>query len=309
MDINLPVRLTHRTMSTFLNQILSDKGEPLYDSYNFNFCTLRKFIEPVGVTFLHNVVRWLLSKDIPVTFTYDEDPAILRNMLEPQRFLDDCGFFEMYLDGRIYEGSSIRNTTVPLQDVAMDKFPQWLDVKFIPWFANAISKTPQEVGTFEACLEEIFNNVIDHAKENSSCVFAQHFPQTDSVIISIADMGIGIIEHIRSKEKYAHFTDEEALRNAVKKKFTTQSTPKNRGAGLDTLVYNVVKNAGGTVYIYSNKGILISTEEQGEMVQRYQAADHYYPGTHIEIHMDVKKANKYDFFDVEEEEFSWTEDY
>lgn len=309
MNINLPARLTHKTMTAFLNQILSDEGRPLHDNYNLDFRSLRKFIEPVGVTFLHNLVRWLLSEGIPVTFTYEKDQAVLSNMLEPQRFLDDCGFFETHLGKKIYENSSLRNTTVPLQDVAMDKFPQWLDVDFIPWIANSINKTSQEVKTFEACLEEIFNNVRDHAKKNNSCVFAQHIPQQDCIIISIADMGVGIIKHIQSKEEYSHFTDEEALRNAVKNKFTTQSTPKNRGAGLDTLIYNVVKNAGGTVYIYSNKGILISTEEQGEMIQRYLPAGHYYPGTHIEIQIDVQKANKYDFFDVEEEEFSWAEDY
>lgn len=309
MDIQLPQRLNHRTMSNFLNKILTDEGEPLYDEYTFDFTSLTKFIEPIGVTFLRNLVSWLLSKKIDVSFRYEDDYSVLSNTNEPQRFLDDCGFFKLYLGQSIYPHSSLRETTAPLKDVAMDEFPQWLRVSFIPWIANTINKETTEVETFKACLEEIFNNVRDHAQKNSSCVFAQYLPAPENLVISIADIGVGIIEHIRSNEEYAHFSDEEALRSAVRNRFTTQSTPKNRGAGLDTLIYNVVKNAGGTVYIYANKGILISRDDDGKLVQDYRKASHYYPGTHIEIHINLPKAEKYGLFDAaEEEEFSWTED-
>ena len=116
-------------------------------------------------------------------------------------------------------------------------------------------------------------------------------------------MGVGIINHIKSKEEYGHFSDEEAMKNAVKNKFTTQSTPKNRGAGLDHLIHNVVINAGGTVYIFANRGILSCRRENGHMIQEYRLANHYYPGTHIEIEIEVGKAE--DLFDFEEEDFAW----
>lgn len=89
----------------------------------------------------------------------------------------------------------------------------------------------------------------------------------------------------------------------MKNKFTTKSTPRNRGAGLDTLIHNVVMNANGTVYILANKGILVCRNEKGRMIQEYRYANHYYPGTHIEIQIEVSHAA--DLFDFEEEDFSW----
>lgn len=303
MNILLPERLNRTTMFLLLKQVIDETGDPLHKKYDFHFTKCRRFIEPIGVTFIHNLVRWLYSKDIPVTFTYTTDLKILRNPLEPQRFLDDCGFFEMHINEKIYQHSSLRPTTVSVQDVFMDKFPAWLRTFFVPWIAQSINKTPEELATLKTCLEEIFNNVRDHARKETSCVFAQHFPQKNCITISIADIGVGIINHIQSHEEYSNYTDEEALRSAVKNKFTTKSTPRNRGAGLDTLIHNIVMNAGGTVYIYANRGILVSYKENGKLIQEYRKAMHVYPGTLIEIEIDV--SNAYDLFDIIEEEFEW----
>ena len=303
MEITLPERLNRSSMYRLLRQVVTEEGDPLHDEYVFRMDTCRKFIEPIGVTFINNLVGWLKIQDIPVDFSYTSDIEILADVREPQRFLDDCGFFEKHIGEKIYTSSSLRTTTVAVQDILIDNFPSWLSYSFIPWISNTINKSPEELATFKTCLEEIFNNVRDHAMIDTSCVFAQHIPRNDNLIISIADMGMGIINHIKSNPNYSHFTDEEALRSAVRRKFTTKSTPKNRGAGLDMLIYNVVMNARGTVYIYSNKGILVSREENGELVQDFREADHYYPGTHIEIQLDLSLAAE--LFDFEEEEFEW----
>lgn len=303
MNIVLPERLNRSTMYRLLKQVVNDFGEPIHEEYTFGLDSCRKFIEPIGVTFINNLVEWLSSKNIPVSFNYTNDINVLSNTQEPQRFLDDCGFFEKQIGKRIYSYSSLRPTTVPVQDISMSNFPAWLDNSFIPWIAETINKSSEELATFKVCLEEIFNNVRDHAEKDTSCVFAQHIPKNDCLIISIADIGVGIINHIKSKPEYSHFTDEEAIRNAVRNKFTTKSTPRNRGAGLDTLIHNVVMNADGKVYIYTNKGILVSRKENDKLIQEYREGQHFYPGTHIEIEIDIPNAAN--LFDFEEEDFSW----
>ena len=303
MDINMPSRLNRRTISQLLNQVVSDDGKPLHDEYTFNFNQVQKFIEPIAVTFLHNLTNWLNKNEIKVIFNISGNKSVLSDTNQPQRFLDDCGFFEKHLGEKIYEGSSLRSTTVPIQDVLMNNFPQWMQTSFVPWLMNSTNRSASELATFKVCIEEIFNNVRDHAEEDSSCVFAQHIPGQNNLIISIADMGVGIIDYIKSKDEYSHFTDEEALKSAVTLGFTTKSTPKNRGAGLDALIHNVVMNAGGTVYIYTNKGILISRQENGSLIHEYEAANHFYPGTHIEIEINLAQAE--DLFDAQEEEFAW----
>ena len=303
MQITLPERLNRNSMYKLLRQVVTEEGAPLHDEYIFQMNTCRKFIEPIGVTFINNLVGWLKENEIQVDFSYTTDIEILDDLKEPQRYLDDCGFFEKHIGEKIYKNSSLRSTTVEVQDIVMEEFPSWLNHSFIPWISHTINKPPKELATFKVCLEEIFNNVRDHAMINTSCVFAQHIPGNDNLIISIADMGIGIINHIKSKPNYRHFTDEEAIRSAVRKNFTTQSTPKNRGAGLDMLIYNMVMNAGGTVYIYSNRGILVSSKKNGELKQEFLKADHFYPGTHIEIEINLSSATE--LLDFEEEEFQW----
>lgn len=306
--IEIPDRLNRNSLSLLLNQVVTLDGEPLHESYELDFSNCKKFIEPIGVAFINNLIEWLLSKEIKVEIEYSdlsESDVWEDEKKSPQRFLDDCGFFEKFFEKKIHPLSSLRETTVPLTDVRMNNFNQWLDTDFIPWMGNAINKEPVELATFKVCIEEIFNNVRDHAQQNSSCVFAQHFPANNQLIISIADIGQGIINHIKSKPNYQHFTDEEALLSSVQRQFTTKSTPKNRGVGLDTLINNIVMNAGGCVYIFANSGILnCSANDDGDGIQKtYIPARHYYPGTHIEIHIDISKAEN--LFDVVEEEFDW----
>lgn len=304
MEVTLPSNLNKRTMYQFLQKVVCESGQPIHNEYRFNFTTCTNFIEPIGVTFLDNLILWLLKRNIPVVFTYDTDLTILNNTKNPQRFLDDCGFFEKYIGRKIYENSQLRSTTVSCQNVDLENFPIFLENKFIPWLCSIVGKSQIELATFKVCIEEIFNNAKDHAKTNSTSFFAQHFPQNSCLIISIADMGPGIIEYIKSFPEYKDYSDEIALRNAVTRRFTTKSTPRNGGAGLDYLIQNVAMNAGGTVYIYTNKGILLSRRVENDLVQTFTEANHYYPGTHLEIEIDYTKADLL-FDDYEEEEFEW----
>lgn len=303
MNIKLPFRLQRETLPELIRQLVTEEGAPLCEEYIFEFKTGEEYIDPMGVTVLHSMITWLLHKKKKVQLGCVEYDETLPNLEEPQRVLDDCGFFELLAGRRVNSNSALRENTVPLQDVLLDDFTQWLKTSFIPWLSKSLNKSPLEVESFKACLEEIFNNVRDHTDIKFSSIFAEYYPEIDSVTIAIGDIGVGIIEHIKSFPKFAHFSDEEALRNAVKRNFTTQTTPHNRGAGLDMLIHNVVVNAGGTVYILTNRGILESRLENGHMIQEYSSAKSFYPGTHIEIKIDVSKAEK--LFDIVEEDFSW----
>lgn len=305
MIITFPERLVRETIPEFTSQIISTDGTPLYDNYSFDFESGSKEIEPIGVTILHSLVTWLLhnKKNVDFQCVYYEGLSPLPDHLSTQKYLDDCGFFEGFIGNRIDNESELQSDIVTLQDVMLEDFHHWLTSTFIPWLSKSLNKSPMEVESFKACLEEVFNNVRDHSYIDFSNIFAQYYPDTESICIAIGDIGIGIIEHIKSFPEYRNFTDEEALRNAVKRNFTTRTTPKNRGAGLDMLIYNVVKNAGGSVYILSNRGILESRLQDGEIVHEYKQSESYYPGTHIEIKINVSEAAN--LFDNVEEEFSW----
>jgi hypothetical protein len=60
----------------------------------FDFQNL-KFIQPTGVVFLHNIIRWLQAKKCSVAFRgHNADSA-------PLKYLRDALFFELHLEGRV----------------------------------------------------------------------------------------------------------------------------------------------------------------------------------------------------------------
>lgn len=307
MEIKIPERLNKDTISLLLNDVVSKNGFPLHKEYKFDFTSCTSFIEPIGVTLLHNLTRWLVSQSIEVTFVHSDikDKKIWDNLSSPQRFLDDAGFFEKQIGEKIYPNSTLRKTTIPLEDVEIKNFNSWLSNSLIPWVANVLEKEPGELATFQVCIQEIFNNVKDHAKQGSGCIFAQHIPRKNTLIISIADIGIGIINHIKNQPQFNDFSDKKALLSSVERGFTTQTTPRNRGAGLDSLVHNMTLNANGAVYIFANSGILECSKGTNGILNEYQDANHFYPGTHIEIHINTSEASE--LFDIIEEEFTWQE--
>jgi hypothetical protein len=54
MNIVIPERLNRNAMYLLLSQVVTETGNPLHDEYVFQMEACRKFIEPIGVTFLNN---------------------------------------------------------------------------------------------------------------------------------------------------------------------------------------------------------------------------------------------------------------
>ena len=136
----------------------------------------------------------------------------------------------------------------------------------------------------------------------TGCIFIQHYPRDNYVKVAISDFGVGIPHNVHRKMPW--LADSLAIKKATEAGFTTKTTPKNRGAGLDTLLYNVVKNNKGSVYIHSNQGILECTydndlEEIMMLPRDYQG---YYPGTLLDIVFRTDTIEDIEFF---EEEFTW----
>src|SRR5690606_26789301 len=148
---------------------------------------------------------------------------------------------------------SRRPTTLPLMLVAYEESYQWLE-RFTFWLSNQIGITTESLVNIRMCVGEIFNNINDHAREKIGCIFAQHYPKRKEIKIAISDFGIGIPDNIRRISP--SLQDHEAIEMASNEGVTSKTSPRNLGAGLHTLIENVVNDNGGSVYIHSNYGIL-----------------------------------------------------
>ncbi|MNW51809.1 Histidine kinase-, DNA gyrase B-, and HSP90-like ATPase [compost metagenome] len=295
MKVYLPKYFNRNTMYELVASVLDEDMIPKSKEFEFDFTTLN-FIRPVGVTVLSNLIGKLKKHGSRVGFTYYMPDR--KKRFCPMAFLDDSMFFKHYLHETLDANSSLRPTTLPLADVTYEASYQYLD-NTISWLAGKLSLTKESLGDLKASLGEIFNNIIDHSSENAGSVFIQQYPKEDKVMVSISDFGVGIPSSIQNI--VSGIDDAEALRLAIKEGFTTKSTPKNRGAGLDFLLHNVVKNNKGTVYIHSNHGILCSTNSNNRINNSITKTSGFYPGTLFEIEFRT------DNIEYLEEEFSWDE--
>nr|WP_249529816.1 ATP-binding protein [Paenibacillus brevis] len=284
-------------MYDLINSVLDTDKEPRSGNINFLFHDLF-FIEPVGVTVLSNITNLLANKNVRVTYTYP--PIDIFSKKQALCFLDDSQYFKQYTGVAVRPYASIRGTTIPLELVSIRASYQWFD-KVMYWLAGRISVTVESLANIKMCLQEVFNNINDHSTQSIGSAFIQHYPNKNRVSIAISDFGVGIPFNIQGV--YPFLNDALALEKSIEQGFSTKSSPRNRGAGLDTLIYNVVKNNQGYVYIHSNYGILkCKPTENNSITLESELTPVFYPGTLIEV---ILRTDTIENIEINEEEFEW----
>ncbi|MFP7171968.1 ATP-binding protein [Terribacillus halophilus] len=296
LKVYIPKKFKKTTMHLLIDEVIDSDMMPKSKEIRFDFSRL-SFIEPSGVTILSNLLEWLMIRGVNVSLTGPKE------MTTALKFLDDSMFFKHYLKTTFSDHAAIRPTTSPLNIVSYDESFSYLDKTLLPYLSNMLSVNVKALGDIKTSFGEIFNNIRDHANEKCGCIFAQRYPQRDpdEIVISVSDFGVGIPETIR--RVHPSLDDSEALVHAIVEGVSSKSTPRNRGAGLRTLVHNVVLNNGGRIEIRSFYGILnISRNTSGDLEVNSLRSVNRYPGTFMEITLDT---NKFVREDVEEEEFEW----
>ncbi|MED4726975.1 MULTISPECIES: ATP-binding protein [Aneurinibacillus] len=297
MDIHVPSQFNRHSMYTLINRVIDADKLPRDEKFIFDFRTL-SFIEPVGITVLSNLIQWLFRRNIQVGVRYNE--AEIHNRRSPIKYLDDSMFFQHYAGKTFNPNASLRETTLPLEHVAYNRSYQWIQDKFITWLSYRLNLSRASFDNIKICMEEIFNNINDHAQENIGCVFAQEYPNINEIRVAISDFGVGIPYNVQQQLPF--LDDCEAILEATNEGFTTKSTPGNRGAGLDTLIRNVVNNNQGSIHIHSNHGIVSFTHGYDGICVDKKQSDSFYPGTLLEI---VLRTDTIPQIEEQEEEFEW----
>ncbi|MEG7935000.1 sensor histidine kinase [Bacillus mobilis] len=296
MEIRLPKRFTRNEMYSFLREVITPDKNPVSNEMVFNFNTLT-YIEPSGITMLSNIFEWLNRRGV-ATFINIDHSRILGGSKCALTYLDDSMFFNRYIDRTITTEPSLRPTTRPLELITYSRSHHWLHEIFIPWLAIQLNTQTSSLDEVEVCISEIFNNINDHSSEQIGCIYAQHYPNINQVKIAISDFGVGIPAAIQSK--YQSLTDEEALNEAIKEGFSTQSSPGNRGAGLTNIINAIVQSYKGSIHIHSNAGIMKCTPGDTGFITRSSTASGFYPGTFFEIIFNTDNI-----LENEEEDFEW----
>jgi signal transduction histidine kinase len=110
--------------------------------------------------------------------------------------------------------------------------------------------------------------------------------QGNKLKIAVCDFGLGIptlVNQFLTQEGKQNVSSDVALRKAFENSFSTKSTPRNRGFGLDTLK-TIVQNSNGMLRVISNDVMMVlkaGSEEQIFVIK------HNFQGTVFEIILDT----------------------
>ncbi|UVW29747.1 ATP-binding protein [Massilia sp. H6] len=293
VTVSLPFSFNAKNLHVLLQGALDEESNPRASKIILDFAKLN-FADPTAITVLSNVVEYLRHKHgTKVVFRNFHFPT------EGNKFLDDSAFFLRYVGEPVFKGSKLRTTTLPLELVTYDRSWSWIHHTFAEWISQRVGLSPASFASIYVCLQEIFNNISDHSGEKIGCVFAQHYPQKGEVMLTISDFGVGIPFNVRKVEP--GISDAAALAKAVIEGFTTKSTHRNRGAGLNILTRYVVENNRGRVFVQSLKGTFncIHAASGVRMSPRTETVS--YPGTLIQITFRTGSLEPI----AEKEEFEW----
>lgn len=292
--VTLPRRFNYGSLYSFTAAVVDHDGKPRDREFTFDFQQLQ-WIEGPGLTVFCNTLEWLYSLEIEVYFENHDNPAKL-----PISYLDDCGFFERHIGAKLNSSASVRVTTLPFTRVAHADAFGWLENIFTPWMSGVLNVSAGALGSVRTCVKEIFNNILDHSTQSIGFVHIQHYPNLKNVRITVSDFGRGIPSNIRAL--YPELDDASAILKAAEPGFTTKSTPRNMGVGLDFLIASVTSNQGN-VSIYSFMGALHCSVDAAGAIRRTPAMGNgSYPGTLVDITL---RTDCFVGDDEEEEEMTW----
>lgn len=292
--VYLPSRFTFASLPSFTSQIVGTDGHPKADQFTFDFSSLN-FIDGSGMTVISNTMEWLDYRKVKMFFSGHKRPHV-----DCISYLDDCGFFHRHLGESVRPHARVRSTTLPFTKVAHADAHNWLEASFTPFMCNALGVQSGALASIRSCVGEIFNNIQDHSTLNIGFAHVQRYPNMKRVVVTISDFGRGIPNSMR--QRHPGLTDTEAVLRATEEGITSQTTPRNRGLGLDLLIRRVTGNSG-YVTIYSfNGAISCSSDDYGNIVKTPIMGNGAYPGTLVEISL---RTDCFVGDDFEEEDMQW----
>jgi hypothetical protein len=212
------------------------------------------------------------------------------------KLINQSGRVKQYMDSFNFNQfceQNIEANNFPTPKYA-DTFPLWKIEQ------NASSIYPNKVQTyfeqnqfygkdlFELgnSLGELMNNIFDHSNCKIPGFTFTQYDKKKEIITSVCDFGVGIPNKINQFLKangLNKLTPIECLNKAIENKFSTKSTPRNKGLGLHTVISSV-NELNGKVLIVSGKALFLSLPNG--LVETKELAESF-PGCLIVIYLNT----------------------
>jgi len=248
------------------------------------------FIYPYELVSIACLIEEYYLNDVEIIFANTQIENKVVKYLNKLRFFD---YWEIGYDRSEYTENLERNSLF-LWKTSIEKLDP-LAIYVQSFYENNYF-ADSDCTNLNNALTETVNNIYDHAGYNGiSYAFAQYYPSEKIFKVSVCDFGIGIPEKVNQFLQnigMLKLNNEIALQKAFEFKFTTKSTPRNRGFGLDNL-RNCVTDGQGELYCYSTNATY-SIKQNG--IVDFKIQENFFPGTLIDIKIDASNLPVKDFF-------------
>lgn len=142
-------------------------------------------------------------------------------------------------------------------------------------------------------MDEVFNNIFDHSRSPiTGYIITQYYPKNNRLSFSVCDFGIGIPTSINEakNESEMKLEDWKAILRALEKGFSVNSTPGNRGFGLNNIL-EFTESSNGRLLIISNNGIV---EKKADNMYLAGSTNFNFSGTLIKVEVDLSTFEEKD---------------
>ena len=242
------------------------------------------FLEPYHITSLACLIQEYALANFNISFSFHPENLLLREYLTQIQFIQRW-------DDSIYNDTNFNyyNTNLALWHLSSERLHEY--AQKVTSYITQLTRHEKDCSALSIILAELFNNIIDHSGSVSiGFSLIEFYPSSKKIKLALCDLGIGIPKKIQIYQENAELpidSQDTCLVQAFKLKFTTQSTPQNRGRGLDTIKSIMLQNE--LLRVVSNKAIFsINHASENCLINRFN-----FPGTCIEIILDTKKLPNY----------------
>lgn len=242
---------------------------------DFSKCT---FMEPFHVVSLACLVEEYFINGVEIGF--------IPGGLELMEYLQDINFINFWGSNRNVSEyiPAERKSALSLWKISEEMVSSYANQAKLYFEQNYIQD--KDLFPLATALSELFMNIFDHSKSSvSGFCLTQYYPHSGKIKFSVCDFGIGIptsINRYFNENNLPIKSDLECLVKAFELSFTTRSTPRNRGFGLDT-INSIIEGNKGVLRLVSNRGCI----EMSEQPKSFQPRESF-NGTHFEIVLNVE---------------------
>lgn len=267
-----------------------EKAKEEFDNCIVDFQS-NKFLETDDLVILASVIEYFHLYGSKISFINDGGKLI--SYLKTIRFVN---FWESDYDRNNFL-TPYRSSTVTLWKINPENTFSYKE-RLQDFIKRRFRNSKIDLTPLGSNLEEVFNNIFDHSESKvNGFILGQYFPNKKRFSFSVCDLGVGIpfrVNKYNLANNLQLLSDEDSVYNALKIGFTTKSTPRNRGFGLNNLL-ELTESSNGELRVVSNKGCVIKTAGVDYFLHNF--TDSFLHGTLIRVDIDVNTFDEIDLTD------------